>query len=253
MRHYQRFTLEMITFFIISLCIPFSSFAGIENRPLNSDEAYIAEPMHGSVSVGVVYSEDDGNKEWSIVENATIGLFTRIEVSFDIPQIFNDPSGDSIQSGLGDIGIRPEIVLFKETDQIPQISFSETIKLETGDEDDGLGSGTTDFTHTLNLSKIWTPFSFHLNVGYTTVDGDGDDSFLWGLIGEYEATSSMLMIAEINGEVGIDSDNNDVALDTTLGSIFSLNDSWDWDIGINFGLTDAANDVVATTGITYSF
>jgi hypothetical protein len=71
--------------------------------------------------------------------------------------------------GLGDSVVGTKYVFLKESAQHPGIAGSFELKLPTGDETRGLGSGEFDYDLRLRAQKTWGWFTAIGNVGYTFV------------------------------------------------------------------------------------
>jgi len=71
--------------------------------------------------------------------------------------------------GLTDSVVGTKYVLFKETERRPGIAGSFELKLPTGDESRGLGSGEFDYGLRLRAQKAWSWFTAIGNAGYAVV------------------------------------------------------------------------------------
>lgn len=89
------------------------------------------------------------------------------QFSYTIPYSFIE-SADGTEKGVGDILLNYRLQLLTETKKRPAIAPSFTLILPTGDEESGLGNGTTGFEFVLPISKVvgdrWT---VHGNAGFT--------------------------------------------------------------------------------------
>lgn len=97
------------------------------------------------------------------------------QFSYTIPYSFVD-SGTT-ENGVGDILLNYRLQLLTETANRPAIAPRVSLILPTGDEDNGLGNGTTGFQFNLPVSKVvgdrWT---VHGNAGFTVLpDVQGQD------------------------------------------------------------------------------
>jgi hypothetical protein len=92
------------------------------------------------------------------------GLTDRMELTFET-------AGLSVnhEYGLSDSVLGTKYVFLNETDRRPGLAGSFELKLPTGDESRGLGSGEFDFDLRLRAQKTWSWFTAIGNVGYTFV------------------------------------------------------------------------------------
>lgn len=92
------------------------------------------------------------------------GLSDRQELTFEIAGLSKDH-----EYGLTDSVVGTKYIFLKETGQRPGIAGSFELKLPTGDESRGLGSGEFDYDLRLRAQKTWGWFTGIGNVGYTFV------------------------------------------------------------------------------------
>lgn len=237
----------------ISLC-----YAGIEDRPLDTDDAYTLDKGEFAISTGTVFTTDKhGDKEIDINTDLGYGITDRFEITADFPYVFTDPHNARNREGIGDIAVRLEYMFLEERGNIPAMSLDTTIKFESGDEDKGLGSGDTDYTFFLQLSKSFDPITVHFNFGYTLV-GEHDDEILDNVFGynfaaEYELMDRLTLVGEFLGETNSDPHAEDDPMEFLVGAMYDINSNFTLDAGLGAGLTDASPDVKVTAGITFGF
>ncbi len=124
---------------------------------------------------------DDGTKktQYNIQLFLQYGLFEYLETDIQLSFINNNlkQTDNSINvSGFGDMLLMVRYCPFEETTYIPHITGLFQIKLPTGKYKEGdenklgldlFGTGSTDFTFGLNLSKKLKPLIFHSDLLYT--------------------------------------------------------------------------------------
>lgn len=75
--------------------------------------------------------------------------------------------GVTTESGLGDIILAATLNLYPDRDSpLPYVELTGKVKLPTADEDDGLGTGETDYTIQADIFKSFGPFTPFGTVGY---------------------------------------------------------------------------------------
>ncbi len=243
---------KILSKYIITLSLVASqlALAGIENRPGNVDDAYVMDKGTGYLAFGYAYAkESDSTKNYEIPLNAGYGLTDSLEVTLLLPYTKIDPDDGPDEKGTGDLAIRPELVVVKESDSIPQMSLALTIKFDSGSN--ATGSGTTDYGLFLNASKKFGKIQLNGNIGYSFLE-DSDDSVFLGASIEQSISGSLTLIAEIWTDMPTDSSNDDVA--EVLGGVtYDISDAITLDFGIGTGLHTEDIDLRYTFGATYNF
>ncbi|MCI0747586.1 MAG: transporter [Verrucomicrobia subdivision 3 bacterium] len=92
------------------------------------------------------------------------GISDRQELTFETAGLSKDS-----HYGLADSVLGTKYVLLKETPARPGIAGSFELKLPTGDESRGLGTGEFDYDLRLRAQKTWDWFTAIGNLGYTFV------------------------------------------------------------------------------------
>ena len=99
--------------------------------------------------------------------------------------IASDGGGTTTESGLGDVVAALSYTLYPSRPSLPVLELSGRIKLPTADEDEGLGTGETDYTLQADVSKRFGAFSSFATLGYRFLgdssDLDLEDGFLASL------------------------------------------------------------------------
>ena len=236
---------------ILSLIIPQLTLAGIENRPGNVDDAYVIDKGTGYLAFGYAYAKDsDSTNNYEIPVNAGYGLTDSLEITLGVPYIKIDPDNERSEKGMGDLAIRPELVILKESDSVPQMSMALTIKFDTGSDE--IGSDTTDYGLFLNVSKEFGKTKLHGNAGYSFLENSDDSIFLGGAF-EYSISDSLTLMGEIWTETPIDSSDDDKVAEILGGATYDISDTITLDFGIGTGLHKENIDLRYTTGVTYNF
>src|SRR5688572_9409175 len=128
------------------------------------------------------------------------GITKRQEVMIEVP--FLSRAGEH---GFGDAVIGTKYVLLPEQERLPGIAASFELKLPTGDEDKGLGSGEFDYDLRLRTQKTWGWFTGIINVGYTFI-GEPDlggepqkkeNVFFTSFAQEYQVHTNTKLLTEI--------------------------------------------------------
>lgn len=235
--------------------------AGIENRPLNSDEATVLKKGQFVVAGGGSYLKQlNKDKEYSWVTDLEYGILESLELNVEIPYkaLVPEDSTQEKASGLGDIATYLEWQLSKEGGYFPTASFAFTWKSKSGNQDKNLGSGENSYTFTSLVSKnLSESISAHLNFGYTHINRLSGNTYrnTWNYNGvlEYQMTPKFMAVGEVYGQFVQIPITDPQPLDGLFGVIATLTDSVSVDVGVGAGLTNASPDYRTTAGITYSF
>lgn len=149
------------------------------------------------------------------------------------------PVGEAIE-GFTDLSLGVTGPLARETKNRPAVTFSGSIKLPTADEEQGLGTGATDFGATVELSKTLGPF-----IAYSYLGGR--------LRGESEITDVQ---NSVNGGIGLQRPFGEkwvasVGYDYRGASFVSGEDAHEVTALVSHQLTQGTNlSVYAYTGFT---
>jgi hypothetical protein len=138
------------------------------------------------------FAGDYGEEEDTTLDVLSLNArryFTRGEVQLSVPYLSVDGDGvrfvddrpvavpgnaipgDDEQSGLGDVVLRGEYYLRTGTSTSPWVIGLLRLKLPTGNEDRGLGTGATDVEAGVGWIRRHGPLNWLADVGYTFVGG----------------------------------------------------------------------------------
>lgn len=250
----------VISLFVSLSCISLAN-AGIENRPLNSDEATVLRMGQIVIATGGSFLKQlNKDKEYGWVTDLEYGILKSLELDLEVPHksLIPEDSTQEKGSGLGDISTWLEWQTSKEEGYFPTSSFAFTWKSKSGNQNKNLGSGENSYTFTSLISKNLNELlSAHINFGYTYIDRLTGSTYRnsWNYNGvlEYQMTSKWMAVGEIYGQFVQIPIIDAQPLDGLVGVIATLSDSVAMDVGIGAGLTNASPDFRSTVGIAYSF
>ena len=134
--------------------------------PLVTGDVPTADKKTFEWYVGGRYQESESGKPSRLLPFTELvyGLSDRQELTFETAGLSMDG-----HYGLTDSVLGTKFVFLKETRRRPGLAGSFELKLPTGDESRGLGSGEFDYDLRLRAQKTWGWFSAIGNVGYTFV------------------------------------------------------------------------------------
>jgi hypothetical protein len=241
--------------------LPSSLFAGIENRPLNSDEATVLPRGQFVVATGASFVRQPNNdNQWNWVTDLEAGVFDWLELDVELPYTILDRHIETEQpdlNGWGDVAVQLEGSLLKERAYLPGMSMAFQTKTQSANEDRGLGSGETDYTVTALASKTFGHTSAHLNLGLTVVgdppETDSRNTFNYNVALEHSLSERLLLVGELFGRTNQDRSAETDPLECLMGVVYSLNKQVVLDAGIGMGVSPASPDLRLTTGLTVAF
>lgn len=231
--------------------------AGIENRPLDTDDAFTLDKGEFVFAVGGTYTEaDNGDDQYDLPVDFGYGLTDTFEITVDFPYSFIDfNSSQGNESGFGDISLRPEWNFFKGNDSLPALSLAYVLKFDNGDADKNIGSGAVDHSLLLQATQTFFETALHFNLGYTFVGepaGTSQDNTLsYKLAGEHPVMDSLTLVGEIVGQTTSDpSGEADNPLEWLLGFVFDFNNGYAMDIAGGAGLTSENPNIRVLIGFS---
>jgi hypothetical protein len=142
-------------------------------RPTLATHAHTVAPGWVEIEAGVERDRfPDGSRIESAVATTKIGLTTRTQLSL-AASARRDPSDASRTSGFGDLGLALKWRLLDHGPLIGDLALLPGLKLPTGSQPRGTGTGTTDGSLVLISSHAFGPLSLDVNVGGTVRSGNG--------------------------------------------------------------------------------
>ena len=134
--------------------------------PLVTGDVPTADKQTFEWYVGGRYQESESGKPSRLLPFTELvyGLTDRQELTFEIAGL-----STSHEYGISDAVVGTKYVFLKETDRRPGLAGSFELKLPTGDESRGLGSGDFDYDLRLRTQNTCGWFTAIGNVGYTIV------------------------------------------------------------------------------------
>ena len=198
--------------------------------------------------------EEGGDRETTLTTAFTYGLSDRLDVVLQLPVLFLQPVEGESQAGIGDIEIRGKYRLLNEGSVWPALAVLAALKLPTGSERRGLGSGATDAGILLVGSKEFGPITAHLNLGYRFVGASGqDDVFRWGVAASLKMSETLAFVGEMVGETNSDPRAKEDPMAIRAGLTYAVRQDLVLDGAVSLGLTRASPDYVLTVGVTARF
>jgi hypothetical protein len=150
----------------------------------------LTEHWDVGIVVPIIHSRARAEGNATIIRNSAVSTAVHNFGPADAPRSVVDREA----TGVGDVILRTKYNLYLNEPTWPDLAVVGRVKLPTGDEDDLLGTGETDFLGLLVVSKSFDNFTPHLNLGYE-VSTDSELSNLRYLAGFDYAFDPELTVA----------------------------------------------------------
>ncbi len=249
----SRLTLFLLFTFHFALCTDVQAA-----RPLVTEDAVVAGKGITQLEIGIDYTKVGNKGEGTtLIVSPIHGATEDTEFSLKLPYIFGRPDSPSEVDGWGDISFIMKHLVITEGDKTPAFLIRMALKLPTGDEQKGLGTGDTNVGFLGALTKGFGSAMIHLNLGYTFVgdqDQGGDNNEVnYGVAGEYGIGKKTRVVGEIYGLYHPEYQAREIERRALLGLTYRLNDTLTFDCAAKRGLEGASDEYGIIGGVTVTF
>jgi hypothetical protein len=208
------------------------------------------------VVVPIVHVHLRADATASIVRNSPISQFVH---NFGPVSSPSHTSGGGDETGLGDVLLRTKYNLLRNPPGWwPELAVLGQVKLPTGDENELLGTGETNFLGLLVASRTFGPVTPHLNLGYEVTTGGSDQYNLRYLAGFDARVHPRLTVAlDVIGRWEPQGDGvGDHIVDLALGAKWNPVGAFLVNANVQLPLNKSEGlraDVIWTIGVEYTF
>ncbi len=158
-----------------------------------------------------------------------------------------------VSHGIGDLAMGAKWVIIEACPLGARHALAPSVKFPTADQDQGLGSGETDYDVTWIMSRsIGSKTGVHLNVGYSCIGGVDDDVFHYGVALDYQILDAVQWVGEVFAEEDLSGDSETAAL-YNAGIRWKLVDGLVLDIAAGSKLSGDVPDFMGKAGLTWAF
>lgn len=246
----------MRVFYAVLICCAAAvpSWAG---RPLATEDAYNVGARGLEAEFGFDSINEDGGTEYGAVFAATYGLFDFLDVGAEVPVVFTDPDEGDGASGIGDVAVRAKVVIFGSEEAGPTFAVVPEVKLASGDEGRGLGTGSSDVAALAAASLALGAATLHGNLGYSHAfpkDGEAEGCAFAALGAEVDAFGPLTLAAEFLADLSKEeTENGDGKYPMAAGGgvSFAALENLALDAGVTLGLGAADGETAVTAGATW--
>jgi hypothetical protein len=186
------------------------------------------------------------------------GVAENVDLVFSLPYLWGKAEVNEItlydENGIGDAVLETKWRLF-EKDKF-SVALKPGISIPIGNDKKGLGAGLLGGHIFLIASQELDSWAFHGNLGYIRNENNADErKDIWhaSLAATWEIVKNLKLAANVGIERNPDDDANNEPAFLIGGVIYSVNENFDVDFGVKYGLTDAETDISALAGIAFRF
>jgi len=185
---------------VISLMLVTSVHSLYAPPPMVTGDVPTADKGRFELYSGLRYEESESGEPGRQLPFTELvyGITDRQELTFEIAY----PS-QRHQHGFGDAVVGTKYQFVKENESLPGIAGSFELKLPTGSERKGLGTGEFDYDIRLRMQKTWGWFTAIGNAGYTfvsdpeLVETSLENVWIFTFGQEYEIAKGTTLLSEI--------------------------------------------------------
>jgi hypothetical protein len=220
-------------------------------RPLFIDDADPVDRGIFEFEAGAIYEGDPGSEHWDFPFGLTYGLVQDVEIGFAFGGRIAETTHR--ESGIGDLHIGAKWRFFESGPMGARHALVPSVKLPTADEEEGLGSGETDYDLTWVVSwAVGDRAGLHYNLGYTWIGGQEKNAVHYGLAVDYQLADPIQWVGEVFAENEV-TDIRDAVVACNSGFRWLATDALTLDIAAGTKIRGDAPDIALTMGMTYSF
>ena len=246
----------MKTFIGLVLFLVIFASNAVAARPLSTDDAGTVEKGDLEAELGFEYA-DDTDDEYNFSATVKYGLGERWDIGVEITYLYIDKESEDDDNGMGDYVFCSKYRFVDESEDFPALALGFSLKTNTGDEDEGLGSGELDYALNIILTKALDKIIGHVNLGYTYVgapeEENHDDVFSYAIALEYPVNDSLNFVGELTGETNFEGDFDNHPFAGLIGFNYTFLENITFDLGVGWGISEASPDYLITTGLTLAF
>ncbi len=231
------------------------------NRPLNTEDAVVIPAGKGQLEMSWDYAATFGeSRDQVFLAVPGFGIANRVEFTLELPFVLDQQEGAGWTEGVGDIRATAKVLLVPEKKFVPAIALQGYFKFNTGNEDEGAGTGEREAGFFAIASKQVGDFLLHGMIGLdfdASGPNQGQSDVIYGVAVDYEvgkiAGRPFHLVTEVFGDTGFDPAISFGPAIWLLGAVYELSEAWALDCGIGVSLAGSGSDLNTTVGVTYLF
>ncbi|HEX5033005.1 MAG TPA: transporter, partial [bacterium] len=135
-------------------------------RPLTTETADVIPAGKGQVEMSWDYAAAfDESRNHILLAVPGVGIANRAEFTLELPFVLGQQKGRGLEPGLGDIRPMLKVLLYPGKGAIPAFALQGFFKFDTGEDDEGLGTGSREAGFFGIVSKQIEAFMIHGMLG----------------------------------------------------------------------------------------
>lgn len=252
-----------LSIFVYSLMTT-SAFAG---RPMVTDDVGTQGKGRQQLEASISLSYDRNNvDELTTIKTEsgepaityTLGLVDTVDIGLGMPYVWQTvyENDNRVQSekGISDITVDAKWRYFEKDGWA--LAIKPGLKLPTGNEAKGLGTGSTGYRAFIIGTKEFAQAAAHVNIGYIRNENEiGARKDIWHLSAaiEYELIESLKVVADIGIQRNSAPDSNNHPAFVLGGLTYRVSGKATLDAAVKYGVTSPETDLMFTAGVTIKF
>ena len=253
----------------LSAVIMLWSGSAFATHPLLGDDTGTQGPGRVLVESNINYLKHNEFKSTAVPVAFTTGIGEIMDAAVEVPYLWLHPSPvtGSDENGISDVIIRFKHRFFErekkdgEHDKVEQsLAYQVAFIQPTGDEEKGLGSGTSRWGARLISSSEWETIEINANLGYESSGRAlrrGNFTFehavLVSVAAEYERVKPWEPVVELSVVRVKGSDGYSRIVTALVGLIYEPSEDFYVDAGVRVGLNSHSEDYALLAGFGYKF
>ena len=210
-------------FWNVFVLMPKLAMAG---PPFLTDDPEPVEYQHWEVYIATQYMHDRDQDSATLPHlEINYGIMPNVQIHLIAPLVYVKPEGSGSQYGYGDTELGVKYRFIQETDHIPQVGIFPLIELPTGDSNEDLGNGKTQYFLPIWLQKSWGAWTTYGGGGYWINPGEGNkDWWQFGWLIQRDINKALTLGTELYYKTASSSNSNDTT-GYTVGAVINITEN----------------------------
>ena len=210
-------------FWNVFVLMPKLAMAG---PPFLTDDPEPVEYQHWGVYIATQYMHDRDQDSATLPHlEINYGIMPNVQIHLIAPLVYVKPEGSGSQYGYGDTELGVKYRFIQETDHIPQVGIFPLVELPTGDSNEGLGNGKTQYFLPIWLQKSWGAWTTYGGGGYWINPGEGNkDWWQFGWLIQRDINKALTLGTELYYKTASTSNSNDT-IGYTVGAVINITEN----------------------------
>jgi len=219
--------------------------------PFATDDPEPVEYQHHEMYIASEQTNTQSGKIVTPMVEYNYGALPDLQLSITVPYVFNSPTGQMRQQGMGDIVLGAKYRFLQESDSRPMMAVYPVVVTPNGDANKGLGNGGTQIFLPVWIQKSWGDWQTYGGGGYwiNKAPGNGNHWYLG-----WELQKNISERVTIGGEIFRETDPLPADTSSTgfnLGGIYKLDQHNRLLLSVGRGLAEVSTQNRFSSYIAY--